>query len=105
MTASQTPHDEEAMKVILDNIQKSGCHISSLEGDGYMPPVVFSIGLFKAFGHPELICFGLDTNLMASPINKACDGIREPPAVIPLEAFRPITHDQKNTRANRLHSA
>src|SRR5688572_26146623 len=38
-----------------------------------MPGFVYSIGLYKKFNHPEIICFGLKTEVMAGILNDVCD--------------------------------
>jgi hypothetical protein len=77
MTDEHSQQDIEAKQLILDNIDKYGCHLVLLEADNYMPAFVYTIGLFKKFGHPELICFGLKTEVMASILNHACELIRD----------------------------
>ena len=77
MTAEHNEHDIEAKQAILDNIEKYGCHLTLIEADNYLPAFVYSIGLFEKFGHPELICFGLKTEVMASILNHACDLIKK----------------------------
>jgi hypothetical protein len=76
MADDHTQHDLEAKQAILYNIEKYGCHLALLEADNYLPTFVYSIGLFKKFGHPELICFGLKTEVMGSILNHACDLIK-----------------------------
>jgi len=76
MTDNHSHHDKEAKQVILDNIEKYGCHLALLEADNYLPAFVYSIGLFKNFNHPELICFGLKTEVMAAILNHARDLIK-----------------------------
>lgn len=76
MTDNHYKHDLETKQTILDNIEKYGCHLALLEADNYLPAFVYSIGLFKNFGHPEIICFGLKKEVMASIINHACDLIK-----------------------------
>jgi Domain of unknown function (DUF4262) len=76
MTDDHSQHDTEAKQTILDNIEKYGCHLALLEPDNYLPGFVYSIGLFKKFGHPELICFGLKTEVMSAILNHACDLIK-----------------------------
>jgi hypothetical protein len=63
--------------LIEKNIKDFGCHLVLIEADNYMPGFVYSIGLFERFNHPEIICFGLDINVMAGIINEACDQIKE----------------------------
>jgi hypothetical protein len=50
--------------------------LTSIEADNYLPGFVYSIGLFKRFGHPEIICFGLKVEVTAAIINHACDLIK-----------------------------
>lgn len=76
MTDDHSQHDTEAKQTILDNIEKYGCHLALLEPDNYLPGFVYSIGLFKKFGHPEIICFGLKTEVMSAVLNHACDLIK-----------------------------
>lgn len=76
MTEDHSQHDTEAKQAIRDIIEKYGCHLAILEADNYLPAFVYTIGLFKKFGHSELICFGLKTEVMASILNHACDLIK-----------------------------
>lgn len=70
-------HDRETKQLIIANVEKFGCHLAMLEADNYLPAFVYSIGLYKNFNHPEIICFGLSTQLMATLINDARDMIRK----------------------------
>jgi hypothetical protein len=76
MTADHIQHDLEARQTILKNIEKYGCHLVLIEADNYLPGFVYSIGLYKNYGHPEIICFGLKTEVMSTIINHACDLIK-----------------------------
>lgn len=76
MDDQHAQHDNEAKQAILSNIEEFGCHISLLEADNYLPAFVYSIGLYKKYAHPEIICFGMKTEVMASLINHACDLIK-----------------------------
>jgi len=81
-------HDLETKKTIIANIEKHGCHLAMLEADSDLPAFVYSIGLFKSFGHPEIICFGLNTNMMASIINQARDLIKNGESLAPGNLYR-----------------
>ena len=76
MTIETRQEAEDNIKVVNDNIENYGCHLTFIEADNYLPTFVYSIGLFKKFGHPEIICFGLKTEVAASIINHACDLIK-----------------------------
>ena len=43
-----------------------GFHIAQFRGDGYSPSFAYTIGLFKTYGYPELICFELSIDLLHS---------------------------------------
>ncbi len=76
MTADHSQHDIDARQTILDNIEQYGCHLALLEPDNYLPGFVYTIGLFKNFGHAELICFGLKTDVAAAILNHPRDLIK-----------------------------
>jgi hypothetical protein len=76
MKGDHKQHDAEARKEILTNIEKFDCHLTLIEADNYLPAFVYSIGLYKKFKHPEIICFGLKTEVMAGIINHARDMVK-----------------------------
>lgn len=76
MKIETTQEAEENLPVINDNIEQYGCHLTLIEGDNYLPAFVYSIGLFKRFKHPEIICFGLKNEVAAAIINHACDLVK-----------------------------
>ena len=63
-----TAHDAEAEKKIISDVKQYGFHIAQFHGDGYSPSFSYTIGLFKTYGYPELICFGLNLNLLHSAL-------------------------------------
>jgi hypothetical protein len=77
MKDNHEQHNLETEKAIIDNIEKFGCHLALIEDDNYLPGFVYSIGLFKNYNHPEIICFGLKSNVMGTIINHVCDLIKK----------------------------
>ena len=69
--------DLETRNQFKENIDNFGCHLCLFEADNYLPGFAYSIGLFEKFNHPEIICFGINTEVMAKIINQACDLIKE----------------------------
>lgn len=60
---------DRAEQKVLDDIAQSGWHVVNvLEGEGHAPHA-FSIGLYKTYGHPEVLVIGLAAELMHSVIN------------------------------------
>lgn len=76
MSIETTQESGDNLELVNNNIQNYGCHLVLIEANNYMPAFVYSIGLYKKQGHPEIICFGLKNNIAASIINHACDLIK-----------------------------
>ena len=93
MTIETRQEAEDNITVVNDNIEKYGCHLTLIEEDNYLPAFVYSIGLFKKFGHPEIICFGLKTDVAASIINHACDLIKNGETLTPNKLYRGFLED------------
>ena len=88
MTIETRQEAEDNITVVNDNIEKYGCHLTLIEEDNYLPAFVYSIGLFKKFGHPEIICFGLKTDVTSAIINHACDLIKNGETLITNTLYR-----------------
>lgn len=69
-------NNQETESKILEDIQKFGCHFGLIEADNYLPGFAYSIGLYETYGHPEIICFGLNSSLLGSLLNTAHDLIK-----------------------------
>ncbi|MGN6178882.1 MAG: DUF4262 domain-containing protein [Mucilaginibacter sp.] len=76
MDNNHQQHDKEAEAAILQNVEEYGCHLALVEADNYLPAFVYSIGLFKNYQHPEIICFGLKTDVMGHLINHFKDMVK-----------------------------
>lgn len=59
-------HNAEAEQQVISDVEKYGFHVAIIPSDGYSPTFAYTIGLFKSYGYPELICFGLSQDLMHS---------------------------------------
>jgi hypothetical protein len=59
-------HNAAAEKKIFSDIAQYGFHAGFIQGDGYSPSFAYTIGLYKTYGYPELICFGLHPDLLHS---------------------------------------
>ena len=60
---------EELLEKTKHNIEEYGLQVISIRASKYLPSFSYSIGLLKSYQHPELICFGLSTDLMHTLIN------------------------------------
>lgn len=65
--------DQERTKT---HIEKFGLSVVMLQSTGYLPSFTYSVGLWQTYNHPEIICFGLKTDLMHAIINDVADLIK-----------------------------
>ena len=61
---------------VLDDVAEHGWHVVKIFEQEDAPGWAFSIGLFHTCRHPEIIVFGLDSDLMHSVINSIGDDAR-----------------------------
>ena len=64
---------------LVDDVAEYGWHVllvASGEDEAEEPPFAYTVGLQASFGWPELICFGLPLETMASLINNAVEELR-----------------------------
>ena len=71
MDSDHERHDKETQKKIRADVKKYGCHFGLLQADNYMPAYAYSIGFYKTWKHPEIICFGLPLNTLTFILNEA----------------------------------
>jgi len=70
-------HNTEAEKRIIHDVEKYGFHKALLEDDGYLPGFVYSIGLYKTYQHPEIMIFGLKTDVMNHLLHSLAEEIKK----------------------------
>jgi hypothetical protein len=61
---------------LLDDVAEYGWHVMKVLDQPDMPGWAYSIGLHCNFGHPEILVFGLDPDLMHSMINSVGEDVR-----------------------------
>ena len=66
--------DEEKTE---SNIEKYGLTVIVLKATDYLPAFAYSIGLWKTFKHPEIICFGLTTKTLQVLINDVAELVKQ----------------------------
>ena len=88
LAEDHSSHEAEDRQVILNNIEQYGCHLALLSPTNYLPGFAYSIGLYKKFGHPELICFGLSTNVLGAVLNHGRDLIKCGETLVPGVAYQ-----------------
>jgi len=66
-------HDDQTES----NIEKYGLTVIILEATEYLPAFAYSLGLWKTFKHPEIICFGLTTKNLHALINDVAELVKQ----------------------------
>jgi hypothetical protein len=68
--------EEDREKKLIADINEVGWHVIMIPEDDEGPSFAYSIGLFRTFGHPEVIVFGLDLEVMHQMINLIGEEVR-----------------------------
>jgi hypothetical protein len=74
---SPTVTEDDIERKLVSDIEEFGWHVIMIGEDDEGPAFAYSIGLFKNFGHPEAIIFGLDVKLMHRMINLIGEEVRQ----------------------------
>lgn len=61
--------EDAAAAKLLSDVQTYGWHMITVPEDEVGPGFTYSIGLFKSYGHPEVIVFGLPNDVMRSVVD------------------------------------
>jgi hypothetical protein len=69
------PADDHDRKLLAD-FGRHGWHVVGVEEDEEGPGFAYSIGLYRSFGHPEVIVFGLPVRVMHRTINGVGEQVR-----------------------------
>lgn len=95
MPENEPHHDcnlDNLLVKTAQNIEKYGLQVISVFGTDYLPSFSYSIGLQQTYGHPEIICFGLNTDLMHALINDVAalikQGMKIEPEIMYTEIFK-----------------
>jgi len=63
------------------NIDKFGLHVIMVSSESYNPTFAYSVGLTETYNHPEIICFGLPSDLLHQIINDVFGIIKQTGAI------------------------
>ena len=75
-------HDKETKEDIQQAIDNHGWFVALFEADTATPAFAYTIGLWKTYGHPEIICFGLPTSTMHELLNDAGEVIKKGDSIV-----------------------
>lgn len=75
---------------IKAHIKKFGLSVITVESTEYLPSFAYSIGLWETYKHPEIICFGLDTQTLHAIINDVAELIKSAENINPNLEYQNI---------------
>ena len=84
---------DESEQKALDNIREYGLHIIGVAEDSTGPGFAYSVGLFENYVHPEIIIFGLKTDLAHLLLNNMAFDIMEGRTFTPGEFHDNVLDD------------
>jgi Domain of unknown function (DUF4262) len=70
-------HDRATEKAIVEGVEKYGWFVPLFKADENGPSFAYTIGLWKTFQHPEIICFGLAPMTIGQILNNAGQLVKE----------------------------
>lgn len=76
MTSPQDHKHTDDDKLIAD-IKTYGWVVMAIGATDYQPQFAYTVGLWKTYNHPELICFGLSPKTLHSILNSAGRLVRD----------------------------
>jgi len=79
--------EEMTYQQIIQDIEIYGCHLGFVEPDKCSAGYVYTVGLYKSFGHPEIVCFGLKTEVLGIIISNVKDLIIQEQHLIPNKLY------------------
>jgi hypothetical protein len=74
--AEHDPRCDVSDQKVLDDVAQHGWHVMKVLELSDLPGWACSIGLHHNFNHPEVVVFGLNSDLMHSIIKSVCDNVR-----------------------------
>ena len=83
----------ELNQEVQDNIDKFGLNVRHVLAEDDLPPFSYSIGLFKSYGHPEIIMIGLKQQLAHILINNMAADIKNGKVFTPFKYEADILDD------------
>src|SRR4051812_18622346 len=59
----------------VSQMGQPGWHVTLIPRDDGRPSLAYSLGLYKTFGHPEMVVFGSDLEAMNRVINRIAEEV------------------------------
>ncbi len=95
LMTTDTEHNCRDDSKTTSDIEKYGISVIIIEATDYLPSFAYSIGLWKKFRHPEIICFGFTTKTLHEVINNAADLVKGGQSIETNKTYEDIFENSK----------
>ena len=75
MPTVRTIAEDAGEQMVLDHIAKYGWHCVNVLAEGHEGPYSFTVGLFHTYQHPELMVYGLKSEIAHKVLSNAVEGL------------------------------
>lgn len=76
-TFSADPEERALEERCVADVAEYGLHVVEVSAEADSPAFAYTVGLYRTFGRPEVIMFGLGLDTMHRLLNDLADAIRE----------------------------
>ena len=93
MEDTHAHHDSLTKERIISDVKQYGWHVGWLTNSNYVPDYAMTIGLYKSFGHPEIIIFGLKPEVMHHILNDVGSKIKDGEFFKPNQDYKDLLNN------------
>jgi len=98
------PTEHELINQIKINIEEYGLQVMGISATDYLPSFSYSVGLYESYQHPEIICFGLPTDLAHLIINDVANLIRNGEKITSYQDYDDKIFKEKKSSRKKTHN-
>lgn len=67
---------EQVLELVVRDIEEHGWAVVAVDGDGWDPPLAYTVGLTRFHGHPELMVSGLGADESVAVLDRLGEEVR-----------------------------
>lgn len=74
---SRDPHERALEERCVADVEQYGLHVLKIGAEADSPTFAYTVGLYRTFGHAEVIMLGLGLDMMHQVLNDLADSLRK----------------------------
>lgn len=87
MDTEHEEHNRAAERQIMADVEQYGCHLGLIRGNDHLPAFAYTIGLYRTYQHPEIICVGLSETVLFAVLTTAHELVKEGRQLVPGQGY------------------